>query len=84
MHLKGCYDWFRRPLTEYEKWERQHARKKLRREEEERKRQAREEGWMQECREEMEKRRQVLRDQGFTLHKRQPQLKGFHFYSDKV
>ena len=67
MHLKGCYDWFRKPPTEYEKWEKQHAKKKRRREEEESKRQKREEVWMKECREEMEKRRQFIRDQGLKF-----------------
>ena len=69
MHLKGCYDWFRKPPTEYEKWEKQHAKKKRRREEEESKRQKREEVWMKECREEMEKRRQFIRDQGLSFFK---------------
>ena len=76
MHLKGCYDWFRKPPTEYEKWEKQHAKKKRRREEEESKRQKREEVWMKECREEMEKRRQFIRDQGLMFFLTIPKYQG--------
>ena len=76
MHLKGCYDWFRKPPTEYEKWEKQHAKKKRRREEEESKRQKREEVWMKECREEMEKRRQFIRDQGLMFFLIIPKYQG--------
>ena len=64
MHLRGCYDWFRRPQTEYEKWMEQHERKKARREGKEAKRQKKEEDKLRRYREEMERRREEIRRQG--------------------
>ena len=31
MHLRGCYSFFRRPRTEYEKWLDQHEKRKKKR-----------------------------------------------------
>ena len=31
MHLRGCYSFFRRPRTEYEKWLEQHEKRKKQR-----------------------------------------------------
>ena len=63
MHLRGCYDWFRRPQTEYEKWMEQHERKKARREVKEAKRQKKEEDKLRRYREEMERRRNEARSE---------------------
>lgn len=70
MHLRGCYDWFRRPPTEYEKWREEHEKKKTKREQKEAKRQKKEEEKMKRYREEMERRREEIRRQGVIEHKR--------------
>jgi hypothetical protein len=67
MHLRGCYDWFRKPPTEYEKWQEQHQWKKARREMKEAKRQRKEEAKLKRYREEMERRREEIRRQGNVL-----------------
>jgi hypothetical protein len=66
MHLRGCYDWFRRPPTEYEKWREQHDRNKARREAKEAKRQKKDEEKLKRYREEMERRREEIRSQGLS------------------
>jgi len=60
MHMKGCYDWFKKPPTEYEKWAKQHQLKKLKAAEEESLRLKEQEEWMKECHAELDKRKQQI------------------------